>query len=135
MRLTFSVCVWECHLLLMTCPSSPRTHRFNQLQPDFLRKISARINGMAAAAATRTAVAEPSFLPIATSALYGGSTPTDTDADLPSVMDEYADDVNIWNSLNLSGRREGPFYVDEPDYVLTQELGQGHALPVRLLGE
>lgn len=44
----------------------------------------------------------------------------------------YSNDVNIWNSLNLSGRREGPFYVDEPDFVLTQEE---RARPSRMLGK
>lgn len=49
--------------------------------------------------------------------------------------DEYSNDVSIWNSLNLSGRREGPLYVDEPDYVLTQEgNAQGHVGPARLFG-
>lgn len=58
---------------------------------------------------------------------------------LPAALDEYADDINIWNSLNLSGRREGPFYVDEPDYVLTQEMDnarhQPHLGTARLFGE
>lgn len=44
----------------------------------------------------------------------------------------YSNDVNIWNSLNLSGRREGPFYVDEPDFVLTQEE---RAMPSRMFGK
>lgn len=30
-------------------------------------------------------------------------------------------DVDIWRSLNLSGRREGPLYVEEPDFVVRGE--------------
>lgn len=30
-------------------------------------------------------------------------------------------DVDIWRSLNLSGRREGPLYVEEPNFVVRGE--------------
>lgn len=43
----------------------------------------------------------------------------------------YSNDVNIWNSLNLSGRREGPFYVEEPDFVVRKE---DQVLPAHLFG-
>ena len=36
-------------------------------------------------------------------------------------MGYFSDDVNIWNNVNQAGRREGPFYVEEPDFILTKE--------------
>lgn len=36
-------------------------------------------------------------------------------------------DVDIWRSLNLSGRREGPLYVEEPDFVVRSEEEDHHA--------
>lgn len=43
---------------------------------------------------------------------------TDTDSFLPP---NFSSDVNIWNSVNLSGRREAPFYVDEPRFILLND--------------
>lgn len=37
------------------------------------------------------------------------------------IPKEHFSDVNMWNSVNLSGRREGPLYVEEPDFVLVKE--------------
>lgn len=34
---------------------------------------------------------------------------------------EHFADGNPWNSVNLSGRREGPLYVEEPKFVLVKE--------------
>lgn len=33
----------------------------------------------------------------------------------------FSSDVNIWNSVNLSGRREVPLYVDEPRFIVLNE--------------
>lgn len=43
---------------------------------------------------------------------------TDTESLLPP---NFSSDVNIWNSVNLSGRREAPFYVDEPRFILLND--------------
>lgn len=104
--------------------------RFYQLQPEFLRQISARINELTAAAHGKPTGA---FL-----SAGDGDSVASAEELLPAALDEYADDVNIWNSLNLSGRREGPFYVDEPDYVLTQEMDthrRPHAATAQLFGK
>lgn len=37
------------------------------------------------------------------------------------IPKEHFADANLWNSVNLSGRREGPLYVEEPDFVLVKE--------------
>ncbi len=34
---------------------------------------------------------------------------------------EHFADANSWNSVNLSGRREGPFYVEEPTVLVKEE--------------
>lgn len=37
------------------------------------------------------------------------------------ISKEHFEDANLWNSVNLSGRREGPLYVEEPEFVLVKE--------------
>lgn len=37
------------------------------------------------------------------------------------ISKEHFADANLWNSVNLSGRREGPLYVEEPNFVLVKE--------------
>lgn len=39
------------------------------------------------------------------------------DTDWSPMKDIFMSDVNIWNSVNLSGRREVPLYVDEPRVI------------------
>lgn len=40
------------------------------------------------------------------------------------IAKEHFADGNTWNSVNLSGRREGPLYVEEPNFVLVKEEPQ-----------
>lgn len=149
----------QCNIYSSFCSSSmlPTTlHvfffgcRFNQLQPAFLRKIAARLNALVGQQQQQQPLqpllsdvrwpAIGSNMVLDTTAVNSATLSNSNEANgaavdariLWPVTDEYSNDVSIWNSLNLSGRREGPLYVDEPDYVLTQQ--EQHNGPARLFG-
>lgn len=76
--------------------------RFNQMRPDFLKKISKIASYDWAAKG------------------------------FPIPKEHFADG-NTWNSVNLSGRREGPLYVEEPDFVLVKEEPHTDLLGITLI--
>jgi len=41
------------------------------------------------------------------------------------LSEEYSG-MQIWNSVNLSGKRERPLYVDEPQYVIVRRENEYH---------
>lgn len=83
--------------------SSFEIFRLNNLQPDLLRKLSRMSDFKAPSNANDLIPRRVTF-------------PTEFSTN----------DVDIWRSLNLSGRREGPLYVEEPDFVVRGE-SENHA--------
>lgn len=47
------------------------------------------------------------------------------------ISKEHFGDGNSWNSVNLSGRREGPLYVEEPNFVLVKEEPHAELLGIK----